>query len=206
MEKNWFFKLLKSKILIFLYQILILSLLIYSFRYKFNINFDPEISIEHKKILQFLANYIMFNGFTNLVFIYLIWILVSLIPVFIFINYKKAYSMNLSTFFFPNFFFYVFLSRYSPEYYDANFLSNFLQTIILGIVIVSLSIGLSLILKVIIKPKTNVRYKDFELIASKCKSKCPNCGTKFDSIPLYCYNCNTQLALNMEDKLENAKS
>ena len=71
MEKNWFFK---SKIVIFVIQIVILSLIIYSFDYKFNINFDTDISIERKKIIQILANYIMFDKLSNLLFIYLIWI------------------------------------------------------------------------------------------------------------------------------------
>ncbi len=205
MEKNWFFKLTKSKIVIFLFQIVILSLIIYSFEYKFNINFDTDISIEHKKIIQFLANYIMFDNLYNLVFIYSIWIIVSLIPIFIFNDYKKAYSTNLTTFFFPNFFFYVFLRNHYRLYFNANFLNLFIKTIILGIFIVSLSIVLALTLKAIIKPNAEVQYKDLQLIASKCKSKCPKCGTEFNSIPQFCYNCNTKLIANMEDNVENAK-
>jgi uncharacterized membrane protein (DUF485 family) len=202
MEKNWFFK---SKIIIFVIQIVILSLIIYSFDYKFDINFDIGISKEHKKIIQFLANYIMFDKLSNLLFIYLIWILVSLIPIFSFNNYKKAYSMNLTTFFFPNFFFYIFLDRYSPDYFDSNFPTHFFQTIILGIFIVSISIGLSLVLKAIIKPRAAVKYEDLQLIASKCKSKCPKCGTEFNSNPQFCYNCNTKLTMNTEDYVENTK-
>ncbi|MFX1321822.1 MAG: hypothetical protein ACFFAQ_09260 [Promethearchaeota archaeon] len=202
MEKNWFFK---SKIVIFVIQIVILSLIIYSFDYKFNINFDTDISIEHKKIIQILANYIMFDKLSNLLFIYLIWILVSLIPIFSYNNYKKAYSMNLITFFFPNFFFYIFLDRYSSDYFDSNFPTHFFQTIILGIFIVSISIGLSLILKALIKPKASVHYEDLQLIASKCKSKCPKCGTQFNSIPQFCYNCNTKLTFNTGENVENAK-
>jgi len=205
MEKNWFFKLTKSKIVIFLFQIVILSLIIYSFDYKFNINFDTDISIEHKKIIQFLANYIMFDNLYNLVFIYSIWIIVSQIPIFIFNDYKKAYSTNLTTFFFPNFFFYVFLRNHYRLYFNANFLNLFIKTIILGIFIVSLSIVLALTLKAIIKPNAEVQYKDLQLIASKCKSKCPKCGTEFNSIPQFCYNCNTKLIANMEDNVENAK-
>jgi len=205
MEKNWFFKLTKSKIVIFLFQIVILSLIIYSFDYKFNINFDTDISIEHKKIIQFLANYIMFDNLYNLVFIYSIWIIISLIPIFIFNDYKKVYSTNLTTFFFPNFFFYVFLRNHYRLYFNANFLNLFIKTIILGIFIVSLSIVLALTLKAIIKPNAEVQYKDLQLIASKCKSKCPKCGTEFNSIPQFCYNCNTKLIANMEDNVENAK-
>ncbi len=205
MEKNRFFQIFKKKLVIFLIQIVILSSIIYSFDYKFNINFDIDISKEHKKIIQFLANYIMFDNLYNLSFIYSIWIIISLIPIFIFSNYKKAYSMNLTTYFFPNFFFYVFLSRYSPEYFDSNFPSHLFNTIILGILIVSISIGISLALKVIIKTKAVVQYEDLQLIASKCISKCPKCGTEFNSIPQFCYNCNTKLTMNTEDNVENAK-
>ena len=202
MEKNWFFK---SKIVIFVIQIVILSLIIYSFDYKFDINFEIGISKEHKKIIQFLANYIMFDNLYNLYFIYSIWIIISLIPIFMFNNYKKAYSMNLTTFFFPNFFFYVFLRNHYETYFDANFLNLFIKTIILGIFIVAISIGLSLILKALIKPKASVHYEDLQLIASKCKSKCPNCGTEFNSIPQFCYNCNTKLIMNRDENLENTK-
>ncbi|MCK4686790.1 MAG: zinc ribbon domain-containing protein [Candidatus Lokiarchaeota archaeon] len=205
MEKNWFFKLTKSKIVIFLFQIVILSLIIYCFDYKFNINFDTDISIEHKKIIQFLANYIMFDNLYNLVFIYSIWIIVSQIPIFIFNDYKKAYSTNLTTFFFPNFFFYVFLRNHYRLYFNANFLNLFIKTIILGIFIVSLSIVIALTLQAIIKPNAEGQYKDLQIIASKCKSKCPKCGTEFKSIPQFCYNCNTKLIANMEDNIENAK-
>jgi len=124
MEKNWFFK---SKLVIFVIQIVILSLIIYSFDYKFDINFEIGISKEHKKIIQFLANYIMFDNLYNLYFIYSIWIIISLIPIFMFNNYKKAYSMNLTTFFFPNFFFYVFLRNHYRPYFNENFLNLFLK-------------------------------------------------------------------------------
>ncbi|GAG74984.1 unnamed protein product, partial [marine sediment metagenome] len=101
MDKISIFKL---KIMNFIIQFLILSLLIYFFDYRFNIIFDNDISGERKIIIQFIANYILFdpNNITDLYFIYFSWTIVSLIPIFIFNDYKKAYSMNLTTFFFPN--------------------------------------------------------------------------------------------------------
>ena len=121
MDKNRVVKFFISKFFIFIVQICVLSFLIYSFNYNFEIDFDSEITVSHKAILQFLANYILFKTFSNLLFIYLTWLLISLIPIFVFNNYRKAYSMNLITFFFPNFFFYVFLHRFSQDYFDSYF-------------------------------------------------------------------------------------
>jgi len=157
---------------------------------------------EHQAIIQFLANYILFDNLSGLLFIYVIWILVSLIPIFIFNNFQKAYSMNLLTFFFPNFFLYVFLSRYSPEYFNSNFQFHFLHTILLGIVIVGISILLSLLLKKIKKLKIELQIEDLHAIASRSKSLCPYCGTKFESIPKFCYVCNADLTILIDDKSE----
>lgn len=210
MEKNRFVKIFKFKLVIFLIQSVLLTLLIYVFDYNYDLNLQeyakPSTTSEEQIIIiEILANYVMFDNLSNMVFMYSIWLIVSLIPIFIFNNYKKAYSMNLITFFFPNFFFYVFLRNHYRPYFNANFLNLFIKTIILGIFIVSLSIGLSLAVKAIIKPKAAVQYEDFQLTASKCKSKCPKCGTEFKSIPQYCYNCNTKLTINSAENIENAK-
>jgi len=188
---------LKNRFIIFIFQMFLLSTFIFIFTYKFEINFDSEISKERQEIIQFLANYIIFNietkGLYSLYFIYFSWLIVALIPVLIFNDYKEAYSMNLTTFFFPNFFFFIFLSRYSPVYYKAYGLTLFAQTIILGIILTIYSIGLSLLMKRILKPKEESQLEDFKLIVSKNISKCPYCGTEFDSIPTYCYNCSKEI-------------
>lgn len=179
----------------FIIQILILSLIIYLFDYRFNMVFDTGISDERKIIIQFIANYILFdpNNITDLYFIYISWMLVSLIPIFIFNDYKKAYSMNLTTFFFPNFFFYVFLYRYSPNYFNSYFQTIFLQTIILGLCIVIFSLSLALILKKIRKPKEEALYENLKAIEQEINIKCPHCGIEFNSSPKYCYNCLNEL-------------
>lgn len=192
----------RSRIVIFIFQILILMLFVFFMGYDININFDMGVSIEQEAIMKFLANFILFNELFGLFFIYLIWILISLIPIFIYNNFKKAYSMNLMTFFFPNFFLYIFLSRYSPEYFNSNFQFHFLHTILLGIVIVGLSIVLSLLLRKIKKLKIETQIEDLHAIASTSKTICPNCGTEFESIPKFCYNCNTDLTITIEDKIE----
>ena len=97
--------------------------------------------------------------------------------------------MNLMTYFFLNFFLYLFLWRYSPVYYNSNFQFHFFQTILLGIIIIGLSIGLSLVLRKILKHKITVNIEDLVTLASMGKKICPNCGTEFESIPKFCYKC-----------------
>jgi len=188
----------KTKIINFIIQILILSLFIYLFNYKYKINFDNDITEERKFVIQFLANFILFdlNNLSSLYFIYISWIIVSLIPILNFNNYKKSYSMNLTTFFFPNFFFYVFLYRYSPNYFNSHFPTIFTQTVFLGLFIVFFSLGLTFILKKIRKPKDFIQFEDLELIVQENKIKCPHCGTEYNSIPKYCYNCSKELLIN----------
>jgi hypothetical protein len=183
-------------------QTLILNLIVFCFSYQINLSFHIDTTFEQELILQFLANYTLFDELSGLVFIYLIWIIVSLIPIFVYIDIKKSYSMNLLTFCFPNFFLYVFLSRYSPDYFNSHFLFHFINTILLGVVIIFLSIGLSFIIKKILDSKTGQRIEDLEDIASLSKITCPKCGVEFESIPKYCYNCNTDLKFNLEKKVD----
>ena len=193
----------RSKIILFFIQILLLSLFIYSIGYYIEIDLEIGISMEQEIIIQILANYTLFNDLSGLFFIYLSWILVSLIPIFIYNDFKKAYSMNLMTFFFPNFFLYVFLERHSEEYFNSYFQFHFLHTILLGIVIVGLSIAFSLILKKILKFKSKTQLQDLSVIATKNRTECPNCGTEFNSTPKFCYNCNADLTVIIKEKNGN---
>jgi len=187
----------KTKIMNFIIQILLLSLFIYLYKYRFNIIFDTGITEERKFIIQLIANYVMvdINNASSVQFIYVSWTLVSLFPIFIFNDYKKSYSLNLTTFFFPNFFFYVFIYRYSPNYFNSNFQTLIIQTIILGLFIVSLSFGLTFLLKRIRKPEYEVQVEDLKIIKQKNRIACPHCGTEFESIPKYCYNCSKEIAI-----------
>ncbi len=185
----------RQRIVLFIIQILLLNVFIYISGYKFTINFDDTTLKEQKLIIQFLANFILFDDLPGFFFICLSWLLASTIPIFIFTNFKKAYSMNLLTLFFPSYFLYVFLRRHSRTYFDSKFHFLILQTIILGIVIVGFSIGLSLILKKFTKFKTEPQIEDLFIMASMNKIVCPNCGTEFDSTPKFCYNCNTDLTM-----------
>ena len=182
--------LFKSKLMLFCIQILSLIVSLSISNYKLQIEFDPSAS-EQQFIIQFLANLILYNNSFGFAYINLTWIIVSLIPILIFSDYKKAYSMNLTTFFFPNFFFYVFYWRYSETYFNALFPIFIIRTILLGITIASTSIALSLILKFIKSSKTNTNLEILEQIEQLNTIECPKCGTKFESIPRYCFNCNS---------------
>ncbi|MFX1497239.1 MAG: hypothetical protein ACFFBH_06915 [Promethearchaeota archaeon] len=189
-------RILENKFVIFCIQFSILSLLLFLFQYQFNIRFDSTISNEQRQIIQFLANYVLYNGWSGLLLIYSIWLLVSLIPIFIYRNFRKVYSLNLLTFFLPNFFFYVFLFRYSREYFNLEFPNLITKTIILCIVIELFSIGLALIVAKLFKKDSNITEEDFEIIQKETTITCPNCGTHFKSVPKYCYKCNTKLDID----------
>jgi uncharacterized OB-fold protein len=64
-----------------------------------------------------------------------------------------------------------------------------------------ISIGVSLILKKVTKVKIEEQIEDLQVIINKIKSKCPNCGTEFNSTPIYCYNCDTKLILKSEENV-----
>jgi len=191
----------RSKTIIFIIQIFILSLFISYFGYEFSINFDIDASNAQKKITQLIVNYVLFNDLSGLVFIFFTWILVSIISIFLHNDYKKAYSMNIMTFFFPNFFGYIFLYRYSRDYFNSKFPFHLLHSILLILLIVIVSIGISLILKRIKKVKTEELIEDLQVVISNIKSKCPNCGTEFNSKPIYCYKCSKKLILKSEENV-----
>ena len=191
-----------TKTVIFIAQIFIISLLIISFNYDIKLSLDLGISETQERIIQFLANYVLFDDLHSLIFIYLIWLTTSLIPIFLFNDIKRAYSMNITTYFFPNFFVYTFLYRYSRNYFDINFVFHILHTILLGLTIILISIFLSLFLKKMRKIKPKTHLEDLQIVFKNIKSKCTNCGAEFDSSPIYCYNCNTKLIFNQE---ENAR-
>jgi hypothetical protein len=200
--------LIRSKLVLFCIQIFLLIIFVNFFNYEFQIEFelssDPR-AYEQQIIIRFLANILMYNNNFGFVYIYITWIAVSLIPIFIFKDFKKAYSMNLTTFFFPNFFFYVFYWRYSETYFTAQFPTFIIRTIILGLTIVILSIALSLILKIILSFKRNTKTDNLEQIESLTRMQCPKCGTQFDSIPKYCFNCNNLLTNDLGEKIGKTK-
>jgi len=196
--------LFKSKLMLFCIQILSLIIFLTISNYKLQIEFDPSAS-EQQFIIQFLANIILYNNSFGFVYINLTWIIVSLIPILIFSDYKKAYSMNLTTFFFPNFFFYVFYWRYSETYFATLFPTFIIKTIILGITIAFTSITLSLIVKFIKGSIFKANVENLEQIEQLNTTECPKCGTKFDSTPKYCFNCNNLITKELGENIRREK-
>jgi hypothetical protein len=130
------------------------------------------------------------------------WLTVSLLPIFIKEDYRKAASSNLLTFFVLNFFVYVFLfggvMRVTSEFFAVNFVPLIWNSIILGFTIIFFSILISFLLKKL-KSTQLEKKKANLLLDEKPLIVCTKCGTKFNSIPLYCFNCNTKLT---SDELE----
>jgi hypothetical protein len=193
-------KVIKSRTIIFLIQIsiLVIAISIFEYKYELNLQLFPkpyETSEEQIVIIEWLVNFIMYKNLKDTIFIYTIWLIISMVPVLIYYDYKKVYSMNLLTFFFSNFFFYSFLYNYYLPYFNAKFLILFIKTILLGIVIIFFSVGISLIIIVFKKPKSKTQLEDLHHIAELIKSKCPQCGTEFNSNALFCYNCNYELKI-----------
>ncbi len=197
-------EIIRSRIILFIIQISILFLIIRLLGYKFDLNLSlipppPDTTEVQIGIIEWLVNYIMYDDLIDLLFIFAIWLLISIIPIIAYNNYRKVYSMNLITFFFPNFFFYVFLFNYYQPYFDIYFPYLFIKTLVLGMTIILYSIGFSLILKKIIDLKFEKQTIDFHEIASSGKVICPKCGIEFESIPKLCYNCNTDLTMKNEN-------
>jgi len=200
--------LFKSKLMLFCIQILVLIIFVAIFNYEFQIEFDVSIdprASEQELIIQFLANLIMYDNNFGFLYIYTTWIVVSLIPTFIYNDFKKTYSMNLTTFFFPNFFFYVFYWRYSEMNFTALFPKLIIKTILLGLTIIIGSIMLSLLLKFITSIRKSTRIENLELIESFNRTECPKCGTQFNSIPKYCFNCNSLITNELGENIGKTK-
>ncbi|MBN1801506.1 MAG: hypothetical protein JW891_08370 [Candidatus Lokiarchaeota archaeon] len=181
-------KITQSKIVILLCQFALLSGFIYGFGRFFTIQFDGGIHPVQQFAIQFLANYFLFEGTEELIFVYFIWTIALLIPVFAFQNSRKALFSVLTLFILLNFFFYVFLSRYSPLYYSGRSQELITKTAFLGVYISILSACFPQITKRFFKSKED-QIKDLQKIDFKETYRCPHCGTEFKSLPLYCYNC-----------------
>ncbi|MBD3213633.1 MAG: hypothetical protein GF311_13575 [Candidatus Lokiarchaeota archaeon] len=203
MVKKLFEKLVRSKIIIFVIQFSLLSLLIFGFRYDFQINFDGGITPERQIIIHFLANYILFKDIIGSLFIGGIWIGISLIPILIYQEPRSSTMANLKPFFFLNFFFYVFTSRYTPVYFNAQIWNLLMKTLILGIVIILISISLSYSVKKLTEPTEETHLENVREIAKSTVSKCPNCGENYHSKPKYCYKCMTKFE-EYSEILENS--
>ncbi|MEJ2277903.1 MAG: hypothetical protein P8Y70_09170 [Candidatus Lokiarchaeota archaeon] len=199
-------KIFKSKLFIFFLQIGILALFISGFNYTFSITFDNTTTDIHRTIIQFLGNLVLYDNLSEIIFMYILWFVIGLIPVIIRRDLKSTYSINLTIFLILNFFFYVFLRRYTLVYFNTYFPILLLKSIILGLFLVGTSVLICLILNKILSRSKNIEGRTPKLlqIAEENRYKCPYCGTSFESIPLICYNCSK--VIRTVDLTEKEKS
>jgi len=182
---------IKSKTFVFLLQLSLLGLIIYLFSYTFPIDFDFSTLFEHKLIIQTLGNLILYDFPQNTLFFYSLWFLIGLIPVIIHRSIKRVYSTNLKIFLILNFFFYVFLWKYSPLYFQQFFPNLFFRTIILGVFLIVTSISINFFVNKFIElVQTEEKIKPkLSQIAKENRFQCPYCSTTFESVPRICHNC-----------------
>ena len=192
----------KKKTVSFVIQFSLLTLIIYLFNYSFIIEFAPNVEIEQRVIIQFLANYVLFRESDRIIFMYVAWLIVSLFPILVNQDWKKACSTNFLTFFVLNFFVYVFLfngdMRVTSDFFTLNFVLLIWNSIILGVIILTYSLLISILLKKL-KSSQLEKKTSKHLLNDKPLMVCPKCGTDFDSIPLYCFKCNEKLTVDESD-------
>jgi hypothetical protein len=197
MGNSIYLKIVKSKLFIFIIQISILLLIIFSFHYTFQIEapFLTLISPQRRTIIQLLGNLILYNDLDGLILIYSSWILISFIPIIIYKEARMAFSANIKAIFFPNFFFYIFLYKYLPSYFEQNFWNLFLRTLSLFTIIAIVSLVIPFLYQRFRRQKKSDQIRNLRKIAQNNKYQCPYCGTIFNSKPLYCYNCSRKLPI-----------
>jgi len=204
MGNNIYLKIIKSKLFIFIVQISLLILIIFSFQYTFKIESPllELISPQRQTIIQLLGNLILYNDLEGLILIYGSWILISFLPIVIYGEARMAISANIKAMFFPNFFFYIFTYKYLPSYFEQNFWNLFLRTVSLFVILAILSLVIPYLYERFRRQKKSDQIRNLRKIAQKNKNKCPYCGTVFNSKPLYCYNCSKKLPIKTlnEDK------
>lgn len=190
----------ESKMFLFFVQIGLLYALRFVFQYRFPIAFDKSTSEIHRGVLTFLGNLFLFGIDGAPPFLpYLCWTFTAIIPIFIYQTPKKAYSRNVLTFFLVNFFFYVFLERYSPNFFSEHFIALLIQSIILGIYLFGISIGLGYLLEKRTEKREKHNGVNLKKVFESNKSVCPHCGTTFESIPEYCYNCSKRISVQQKN-------
>jgi hypothetical protein len=99
----------------------------------------------------------------------------------------------------------VFYWRYSEIFFNAQFPTFITNTITLSLIIVIESIIVSLLLKIIKKFRENSEPINLEQIETLNRTECPKCGTQFNSIPKYCYNCNQIITNELGEIIGNKK-
>jgi hypothetical protein len=192
-------KFVKSKIFLAVLQIIILSFMVITFSNGKTFIYNPQSLDIQKFVVSFLATYVIYQTAFEMMFLYFSWLAISLIPVIVYHDYKKAYSLNLTIYFIFNFFFYIFLNRYAESSFRLSFTIYFVNSVILGLIIIAFSICLAIISNKLIRFKQRAKQDSNYPSKSLKVFRCPNCGTEFNSYPIYCYNCNEKLPEYVND-------
>ncbi len=198
------FKFLKSRFIIIFLMIIIISILIFSLNGRISLPLDSFILDEQKLIIEILASYflaeipIQFNQ--ALINIYLAWTLGALFASLILANPKKTLTNITILIFFISFFLLIFGFRHSPNYFTSFFPQIFIHIIFLSIYISLFSFISAFFIEKIYKKfqKSENHEIRLEVLARSNKIKCPHCGTEYESVPLYCYNCLKKIKSNNE--------
>jgi hypothetical protein len=85
--------------------------------------------------------------------------------------------------------------RVTSDFFTSNFVPLLWNSIILGIIILIYSFLISVLLKKLKSSQLEKKRANL-LLDNEPLMVCPKCGAKFDSIPLYCFNCNSKLTVN----------
>ncbi len=186
-------------------MLILASSLIFSINNIIDLPLDSTIVGEQELIIELLASFLLietplqFNQ--DLLVIYLSWTLNVLISSIILADPKKVVFRISSIMFFICFFLFVFGFRHSPIYFNQYFSVMIVQVLLLISYLVILSIIFSLLTQKISEKykSSDIRDVKIETLVKNNRITCPHCGTKYESVPLYCYNCSKKIKIEHEE-------
>jgi len=198
-------KYLKKTSVVIILMLILASSLIFSINNIIDLPLDSTIVGEQELIIELLASFLLietplqFNQ--DLLVIYLSWTLNVLISSIILADPKKVVFRISSIMFFICFFLFVFGFRHSPIYFNQYFSVMIVQVLLLISYLVILSIIFSLLTQKISEKykSSDIRDVKIETLVKNNRITCPHCGTKYESVPLYCYNCSKKIKIEHEE-------
>jgi hypothetical protein len=198
-------KYLKKTSVVIILMLISASSLIFTINNIIDLPLDSTIVGEQELIIELLASYLLIDTPSQLnqelLVIYLSWTLSVLISSIILADPKKVVFRIGTIMFFICFFLFVFGFRHSPIYFNQNFSGMFIQVLLLISYLVLLSIIFSLLTQKISERYKSSDMKDekIETLVKNNRTTCPHCGTKYESVPLYCYNCSKKIKIKNEE-------
>ena len=199
-------KFLENRFIIISLTTIIISFLIFSLNGKIRLPLDSDILDERKIIIEILSSYFSADFSAEIPFqfnqalfnFYLAWSLGALFASLILANPKKSATNSIILVFFICYFLLIFGFRYSPDYFNLIFPQLFIQILFLVIYSSLFSFISAYFFEKIYKKfqKRENHERNREALAKSNRIKCPYCGTEYESIPLYCYNCSKKIESN----------